>query len=177
MGALPTLGALLLIAVVGAMLVRRQGIAAWRSLNGSLRAGEPPSRELADAAVLVFAGVLLILPGFLTDLVAVLLLFPLTRPLARRPLERALARAAANRVTLLGSFPAGGRFGAAPGFGTPGFGTTGSATGFGTSEPGAPPPGYSAPAYGTPGGPTNPFGGGDVVEGEVLPDPDPPKAP
>jgi UPF0716 protein FxsA len=163
-GALPTLGALVLISVLGAMLVRRQGSAAWRSLNGSLRAGEPPSRELADAAVLVLAGVLLLAPGFVSDLFAVLLLFPLTRPLARRPLERALARAAANRVTLLGSFPAGGRFGAVPGFGTP--------PGFGA--------GGSAPGFGSPGGtgvPTNPFGGGDVVEGEVLPDPDPPKTP
>jgi UPF0716 protein FxsA len=109
-GALPTLGALLLIALVGAAIVRRQGASAWRSLNRSLRAGEPPSRDLADAAVLVFAGVLLIVPGFVTDVLALLLLLPVTRPIARRPLERALARAAADRVTLIGTFP--GQFGA-----------------------------------------------------------------
>jgi len=141
-GPLPTLAALLLIAVAGAMLVRRQGAAAWRSLNRSLRAGEPPSRELADAAVLVLAGVLLIAPGFLTDVLALLLLFPLTRPVARRPLERALQRAAANRVTLIQSFPGG--------------------AGRGTFVPGAGPAAEG-------GGPTRaPRFGGDVVEGEIV---------
>ncbi len=127
-GALPTLGALLLIAVLGVMIVRRQGAVAWRSLNSSLQAGRPPSRDVADGAVLVLAGVLLILPGFVSDVLALLLLFPLTRPLARRPLERALARAAANQVTLLGAFPGGSRI---------------------------------------PGGV---FGGGEVVEGEIVED-------
>jgi UPF0716 protein FxsA len=100
-GVLPTLAALVLIAVLGALLVRRKGSAAWRSLNTSLRAGEPPSRELADATVLVAAGVLLIVPGFVTDVVALLLLLPPTRPLLRRPLERSFRRAAADRVTLV----------------------------------------------------------------------------
>jgi UPF0716 protein FxsA len=108
-GALPTLAALVVIAFVGVALVRRQGAAAWRSLNQSLRAGELPSRELADAAVLVLAGALLIAPGFVTDVLALLLILPPTRPLARRPLERALRRAAADRVTLLETFP--GQFG------------------------------------------------------------------
>jgi UPF0716 protein FxsA len=118
-GALPTLGALLVIAIIGFIVVRRQGAAAWRSLNRSLQAGEPPSRELADAAVLVLAGVLLIAPGFLTDVLALLLLLPPTRPIARRPLERMLAKAAADRVTLIGAFP--GQFGAGR-FGTGRFG-------------------------------------------------------
>jgi UPF0716 protein FxsA len=122
-GALPVLGALLLFAVAGAMLVRRQGAAAWRSLNRSLRAGETPSRELADATVLVLAGVLLIVPGFVTDILALLLLLPPTRPVARRPLERAFRRAAADRVTLLQAFPPGsGRAPGAPGSTAPRFG-------------------------------------------------------
>jgi UPF0716 protein FxsA len=154
-GALPVLAALLLIAVAGTMLVRRQGAAAWRALNRSLQAGEPPSRELADATVLVLAGVLLIVPGFLTDVLAVLLLFPLTRPLARRPLERMFLRAAADRVTLLGAFPAGrGR----------GTFTVGDAPG------GVPPAGFPSGAAGRPG----PRFGGDVVEGEIIQDDPPP---
>jgi UPF0716 protein FxsA len=144
-GALPVLGALLLIGVAGTLLVRRQGASAWRSLNRSLRAGEAPSRELADAIVLVLAGVLLIVPGFVTDVLALLLLFPLTRPFARRPLERAFLRAAADRVTLLQAFPPG--FGQAPGQA----------------------PGFSRPPGQAPGGPDRPprFGG-DVVKGEVI---------
>jgi UPF0716 protein FxsA len=97
-GALATVGALLLIAVVGLFVVRREGAAAWRSLNRSVRTGEPPSRDLADATVLMLAGILLIIPGFVTDVFALLLLFPLTRPLARRPVERALLRAAAGQA-------------------------------------------------------------------------------
>ena len=49
----------------------------------------------------MLAGLLLVFPGFVSDVAAVLLLLPPTRALARRPLERALARAAANRA----SFP------------------------------------------------------------------------
>jgi UPF0716 protein FxsA len=156
-GALPVLGALLLIAVAGLMLVRRQGAAAWRSLNRSVQAGEPPSKELADATVLVLAGVLLMVPGFLTDVVALLLLLPPTRPFTRRPLERAFLRAAADRVTLLGAFPPG------PGAG-PGTFPVG-----GTRAPGAGAPGQ------------RPRFGGDVVEGEVIdvqkndPPPTPPR--
>ena len=169
-GALPVLGALLLIAVAGTMLVRRQGAAAWRALNRSLQAGEPPSRELADATVLVLAGVLLIVPGFLTDVLALLLLFPLTRPLARRPLERAFLRAAADRVTLLGAFPgAAGR-----GRGT--F-TVGDTSG-GVPPTGFPPGGFPSGGpggfpSGAPGASAGPRFGGDVVEGEIIED-DPP---
>jgi UPF0716 protein FxsA len=103
-GALATVGALLLIAVIGLMVVRREGAAAWRSLNHSVRTGEPPSRDLADATVLMLAGLLLIVPGFITDVFALLLLFPLTRPLARRPVERALLRAAANQAGVRSGF-------------------------------------------------------------------------
>lgn len=157
-GALPVLGALLLIAGAGALLVRRQGAAAWRSLNRSLRAGEPPSRELADASVLVLAGVLLIAPGFVTDVLALLLLFPPTRPFARRPLERAFLRAAADRVTLLGAFPPGDRRG-------PGTFRVGE----GPQPGGVPPAGGSRPGQ-------PPRFGGDVVQGEIIEDDDPPPA-
>jgi UPF0716 protein FxsA len=122
-GAPATLGLLLLISVAGTVLVRVQGLAAWRSLNRSLRAGEPPSPDLANAATRVVAGMLLILPGFVTDVVAVLLLLPLTRSVVRRPLERSFRAAAQQRVTLLGTFPAGyGRgpaTGRGPGYGRP----------------------------------------------------------
>jgi UPF0716 protein FxsA len=162
-GALPVLGALLLIGLAGAMLVRRQGAAAWRSLNRSLQAGEAPSRELADATVLVLAGVLLIVPGFITDVLALLLLFPPTRPFARRPLERAFLRAAADRVTLIGAFP--------PGTGR-GRGTFRVGDG---PQPGGVPGGV--PGAGMPGQPSRPGQpprfGGDVVEGEIIEDDDP----
>lgn len=160
-GPLPTLGALLLISLAGALLVRRQGAAAWRSLNDSLRAGNPPTRKLADATVLVIAGVLLLVPGFLTDVVALLLLFPPTRPLLRRPLERSFRRAAADRVTLVHLYGPG--LGLRNGARMPG-GPQGPG-GFGQG------PGGSGATRGGPGSPAGPprFGG-DVVEGEIVDD-------
>ena len=106
-GALPTLGLLVLISMIGSLVVRVQGLAAWRSVNRSVQAGEPPAPDLADAAVRVVAGVLLVVPGFVTDVVAVLLLIPLTRAVVRRPLQRSLRRAAERRMTLIGPFPPG----------------------------------------------------------------------
>ncbi len=145
-----TLLALLVIAVVGGYVVRREGAAAWRELNQALREGRSPSRRLADAALVLLAGLLLIVPGFLTDVLAVLLLLP-TRALARRPLERALGRAAANRVTLVGgAFPGG--FGGFGGFGRAGGGDV--VTGEVVDEPGRPdrrdPEDPPPPIYGTP---------------------------
>lgn len=127
-GALAVLALLVLAVVVGVSVVRRQGSAAFAALNRSVRTGTPPSRELADAAVLLMAGLLLIFPGFVTDVVAVLLLLPFTRPVVRRPIEGFFRRAAADQVSVRAAYvrgaqggsgsagPAGsGRFG--PGFG------------------------------------------------------------
>jgi UPF0716 protein FxsA len=105
-GALVTLGLLALIAVVGAVIVRREGAAAWRSLGASVRTGEPPSRELADATVLMLAGILLIIPGFISDVVA-LVLIVVHRPLARWFLARSLRRAEVNEAIIRNRFGAG----------------------------------------------------------------------
>jgi UPF0716 protein FxsA len=147
-GALATIGLLVVIAFIGAIVVRREGAAAWRSLNRSLRSGEPPARELADATVLMLAGLLLIIPGFITDVFAALLILPFTRPIARRPVERALRRAAANQARVQAGFGPG----AGPSFG-PGFGP-GTGPSFGPGR-----------RTGT-GGPG--FQDGDVVEGEIV---------
>ncbi|PVG84066.1 exlusion protein FxsA [Nocardioides gansuensis] len=85
---------LLLIAasVLGAWLVRREGGKAWRALNAALASGRMPSRELADGALVLIGGTLMLTPGFVTDVVGVLLILPLTRPAARRVLAAAVAR-------------------------------------------------------------------------------------
>jgi UPF0716 protein FxsA len=105
-GALATIGLLALIAVVGALVVRREGAAAWRSLNASVRTGEPPSRELAGATVLMLAGILLIIPGFISDVVALALIVA-HRPLGRWFLGRSLRRAEINEAIIRTRFGAG----------------------------------------------------------------------
>ncbi|MCH1866878.1 FxsA family protein [Nocardioides sp. CFH 31398] len=91
-GAWPTVGLLLLSAVVGGWLVRREGRRAWRALTTALQSGRMPARELADAGLVLVGGVLMVAPGFVTDLVGILLILPLTRPLARAALTGMVAR-------------------------------------------------------------------------------------
>jgi UPF0716 protein FxsA len=83
-----TIGALLLISVVGAWLVRREGFAVLRSIGSRLDAGQLPGRELVDGVLVLAAGVLMLTPGFVTDLFGLLLLFPPTRAIARALLVR-----------------------------------------------------------------------------------------
>lgn len=91
-GGWPTFFLLLAESALGAWLVRREGARSWRALSLALRTGRMPSRELADAALVLVGGVLLLTPGFLTDLVGFAFIIPLTRPLARRSLEAVVAR-------------------------------------------------------------------------------------
>ena len=82
---------LLVESALGAYLVRREGAKAWQALQVALQTGRMPSRELSDAALVLVGGTLLLTPGFLTDVAGFFFVLPLTRPLARRLLERAVA--------------------------------------------------------------------------------------
>jgi UPF0716 protein FxsA len=115
-GGWQTLLLLLLESALGAWLVRREGARTWAALVEALNTGRMPSRQLADAALVLVGGTLLLTPGFLTDIVGFFLILPLTRPLARRALEVVVAR------RLLGGFfgPGGGPGGPGGGRGGPG---------------------------------------------------------
>ena len=98
-GALPTVVLLLAESALGAWLVKREGRRAWRALRGSLGTGAMPARELADAALVLVGGTLLLTPGFVTDVVGFFLILPVTRPLARRGLAWLVARRATAAVS------------------------------------------------------------------------------
>ena len=85
---------LLLVAdsLFGAWLLKREGVRAWGALQSTLTEGRVPGRELADAALIVFGGALMLTPGFVTDAVGLLAILPVTRPAARRLLTAAVAR-------------------------------------------------------------------------------------
>jgi len=70
--------------LVGAWLVKREGAKAWASLRDGLRAGEAPAGKLGDAAVVLAGGLLILVPGFVTDVVGALVVLPPSRPLVRR---------------------------------------------------------------------------------------------
>ena len=97
-GVLNTLAVLLLVSVAGAWLVKREGIGVWRRLTSALREGRTPAREVADAALIVVGGTLLVTPGFLTDLVGLLLLLPPARAVVRTSLLAWLAKRARTPV-------------------------------------------------------------------------------
>lgn len=84
---------LLLVAdsVLGAWLVKHQGRRAMAALGDALASGRMPARELADGMLVLVGGVLMITPGFLSDLLGFLCILPFTRPVARRVLTRMVA--------------------------------------------------------------------------------------
>jgi UPF0716 protein FxsA len=91
-GGWETLALLLFESALGAWLVRREGARAWSALTTALNTGRMPSRQLADAALILVGGTLLLSPGFLTDIVGFFLILPFTRPLARGMLETVVAK-------------------------------------------------------------------------------------
>jgi UPF0716 protein FxsA len=97
-GVLPALATLALVSVVGAALVKRQGIAALGRVRAALASGTVPDDELADGFLLLVAGALLIVPGFVTDAVGLALLLPPVRRMARRLAARRWGRRRRVRV-------------------------------------------------------------------------------
>ncbi|MET7466194.1 FxsA family protein [Nonomuraea sp. NPDC005501] len=83
-GGWPTVALLIADSLLGAWLVRREGRRAWRALQEALQSGRMPEHELADGALILAGGVLLLTPGFFTDIAGFLCVLPFTRPLMRR---------------------------------------------------------------------------------------------
>jgi UPF0716 protein FxsA len=73
---------------IGWRLIRHQGRAALRRLRQALAAGRAPTSEVLDGALVLVGALLLLVPGFITDAIGLLLLLPPTRAIARRVAER-----------------------------------------------------------------------------------------
>jgi UPF0716 protein FxsA len=91
-GAIWTILLLAADSVLGAILLRTQGRSVWRRFNAALADGKMPHREVIDGVLVVFGGAFLITPGFITDVVGILLLVPPTRAVVRRLLVSRLGR-------------------------------------------------------------------------------------
>src|SRR5512132_3347571 len=91
-GAWPTTGLVLLSATIGVMLVRAQGFAILTQARGTLRRGSFPAREVFDGACVLIGGALLVLPGFASDLLGLILLASSARALVRRLIIREVRR-------------------------------------------------------------------------------------
>src|SRR5919112_88345 len=89
-GVLWTVAILVADSILGSLLMRSQGRAAWRRFNDATRAGRVPAREVLDGALVIFGGALLLTPGFITDILGLVLLIPPTRAVVRGLLARRL---------------------------------------------------------------------------------------
>jgi len=155
-GGWETLALLIVESALGAWIVKREGRRAWEALSTAFGTGRLPTRELADAALVLVGGTLLLTPGFVTDVFGFFFVLPFTRPLARRALSWLVARQVRRRGA---SWSVGLR-------GGPGgwdAGGQGNGRGFG--------PG-SGPGYRRPGGRADSGEDGRVVPGEVVEDDD-----
>jgi UPF0716 protein FxsA len=83
---------LVAVSLVGVVLVKQQGVGAWRRIRSEMRSGQVPAAAVLDGALVLFAGVLLVVPGFLTDIVGLCLLVPPVRDLIRRFTGRRITR-------------------------------------------------------------------------------------
>lgn len=95
-GVWPTIGLVVLSAVLGSVLVRRQGLTAMKRAQEAAERGEVPVGAVFEGFCIVVAGMLLIIPGFLTDVVGLLLFVP--------PVRNALGRWLFERLRGSGSF-------------------------------------------------------------------------
>jgi UPF0716 protein FxsA len=82
-GALPTIGILIADSIIGTLLLRYQGRAAWRRFNLAWQERRAPAKEVVDGALIIVGGTLLLAPGFITDIFGICLLLPPTRAVVR----------------------------------------------------------------------------------------------
>lgn len=99
-GVLATIGLVIASTLLGAVLLRIQGFGVVSRIRRSMETGGAPGRELVDGLMIMAAGVLLVIPGFVTDMVGLLLFIPAVRNIAWR-----LAR---NRIVVVGGAQMGG---------------------------------------------------------------------
>ena len=89
-GALWTVLILIVDSIIGARLLSWQGRRAWLKFQSALAEGRIPHREVLDGVLIIMGGAFLLTPGFISDILGVLLLLPPTRAVVRRALVRVL---------------------------------------------------------------------------------------
>ncbi|GAB3807020.1 FxsA family protein [Micromonospora zhanjiangensis] len=94
----PTILLALVASAAGLVLLRREGLRAWRGFRTAAASGQPPGSQVLDGLVGLAAGLLLALPGLVSAVVGVLLVIPPVRRLARRTVRVATERRVSSMV-------------------------------------------------------------------------------
>ena len=134
---LPTIALVILVSLVGAYLVKREGLSVLARIRDSFGQLRMPTNELADGAMIFFASALMLTPGFLTDVLGLALLIPPIRAIMRPPVVKFFSK----RLDVKAQ-----SFGVPPGA-TQGFGAGNSGSPFGASGPFGPRPGAGRNVY------------------------------
>lgn len=108
-GILNTLALLILVSIAGAILLKREGVATWRKLQATMARGEVPTEEVTDGALILLGGALLLTPGFVTDIVGLLFVFPVTRAAIKVGARKVLGAVALKRFGGAGAAASTGR--------------------------------------------------------------------
>ena len=98
-GIFETIALLILVGVAGAWLCKREGIGVLRRIQTRVDRGEVPTKELLDGGLIMLAGAFLLAPGFISDVLGILLLLPPTRAVVRVAVGAVLAKRASIVVT------------------------------------------------------------------------------
>ncbi len=96
LGALNTVLLIVITGLLGALLARLEGLRVLRQIMQNLSQGIVPAEELVDGVLIFIAGILLVTPGVLTDVIGLFFIFPYTRTIFKRWLRRKLDRMAAS---------------------------------------------------------------------------------
>jgi UPF0716 protein FxsA len=112
LGFFPALLLVVAFSAGGGWLVKQQGLSTWRRAQAQLQAGELPAAELINGLLILFAGALMLTPGFVTDSLGIVLLLPPTRAMVRAVLlrrfeKRIRAAFAAPGATVFGTSSTG----------------------------------------------------------------------
>jgi len=91
-GIIRTLALCIFTGIVGVSLAKWQGLQVWSKIQEDMSQARMPTKRLLDGAMILSASVVLLTPGFITDAIGFLVLFPATRPLFREPLQRWIAK-------------------------------------------------------------------------------------
>ena len=108
LGIVPTLLLLFAMSLLGGYLLRREGAKTWGAFRAALSQGRVPAAEVADGALVLLGGALLLTPGFVTDLFGLACVLPPSRAVLRRTITRVAARRL-GVGGLLGEFDPGRR--------------------------------------------------------------------